>query len=187
MSSDVTGHRAIPADGFVARWATEPGGDHETVTLRWDNEGWTIAGRVETHAVEYVLRLTAQWHVSQFLLFRDLPEADLWLGTDGHGRWGEVNGGHRTDLDGATDIALDCTPFPHTVPIRRLPLPVGHAAEVQVLYVDVETLGVVPEPVRYTRVGERRWRHERGDASTQFDIDEFGIPLDVPGSFRRML
>ena len=28
------------------------------------------------------------------------------LGTDGRGRWGEVNGAHRPELDGATDVAL---------------------------------------------------------------------------------
>ncbi|NNE13005.1 MAG: hypothetical protein HKN41_12265, partial [Ilumatobacter sp.] len=167
-------------------WAAGDEGEHrEDVTLRWENEGWTITGRVGREDVEYVLRLTAQWHISQFLLFRDLAEADLWLGTDGHGRWGEVNGAHRTDLDGATDVALACTPLTHAVPIRRLPLEVGHGAEVSVLQIDVETLGVVPAPVRYERLADRRWRHELDGVSVEFEVDEFGLPLDV-GEFRRI-
>lgn len=187
MSSDVTGHRALPADGFAATWSS---GDHpdettDQLTLRWENEAWTATGVVGSERIEYVLRITPQWQVSQFLLFRDLEEADLWLGTDGHGRWGEVNGAHRTDLDGGTDIALACTPFTHTLPIRRLPLQVGHAADLSVLHVDVETLGVVPAPVRYERLADRRWRHTHDASVVEFEVDEFGIPLDLDERFRR--
>jgi hypothetical protein len=182
VSSDVTNHRALPADGIEAGWST---GEHdEHLTLRWENEGWTAAVRVEADRVEYVLRLTAQWQVSQFLLFRDLEEADLWLGTDGHGRWGEVNGAHRTDLDGATDIVLGSTPFAHAVPIRRLPLRIGHGAELSALRIDHETLGVVPVHVRYERLADRRWRHEEDGVTVEFDVDEYGLPLDV-GDTRR--
>ena len=113
MSSDVTGHLALPADGFAARWESgDPEVGHD-VSLRGENEGWTATGQIDAEQVEYVVRLTAQWQVSQFLLFRDLEEADLWLGTDGHGRWGVVNGAHRTDLDGASDVALAGSPFTH--------------------------------------------------------------------------
>jgi hypothetical protein len=173
----------FPADGFVARWVS---GDHtEHVTLRWENEGWTATGDVEAHRIQYVLRISAQWRVSQFLLFRDLEEADLWLGTDGHGRWGEVNGAHRTDLDGATDLTLVSAPLAHTVPIRRLPLAVGDAADLSVLQVDVETLGVVPMRTRYQRLDERTWRHVADGVTTEFDVDEFGLPLDVGDRLRR--
>ena len=181
----MTGHRAIPADGTTVAWVTDDGEHGERLTLNWENEGWTAAGTVGRENVEYVLRISAQWRVSQFLLFRDLEEADLWLGTDGQGRWGEVNGAHRTDLDGATDLALDITPFTHALPIRRLPLEVGHAAELSVAHVDVDTLGVVNRPVVYERLADRRWRHEVDGESTEFDVDEFGLPLAIPGRFRR--
>ena len=181
----MTGHRAIPADGATLTWVTDDGEHVERLTLNWENEGWTATGTVGRESVEYVLRISAQWRVSQFLLFRDLEEADLWLGTDGQGRWGEVNGAHRTDLDGATDLALAITPFTHALPIRRLPLEVGHAAELSVAHVDVDTLGVVTRPVVYERLADRRWRHDVGGESTEFDVDEFGLPLTIPGRFRR--
>jgi len=184
MRSDVTGHRAFPADGFTATWSS--GGHDDLLRLRWENEAWTATGAVGAERVEYVLRISPQWQVSQFLLFRDLEEVDLWLGTDGHGRWGEINGAHRTDLDGATDIALDCSPFTHTLPIRRLPLRVGHAADLSVLHVDVQTLGVVVAPVRYERLSDRRWRHTHAGTTTEFDVDEFGLPSDLGDRFRRV-
>ena len=96
--------------GHVAAWATWDGDGIETTTLRWENEGWTVSGEVgdaaDRERIQYVLRLSATWQVRQFLLFRDLDEPDLWLATDGGGRWGEMNGAHRTELDGCTDIDL---------------------------------------------------------------------------------
>lgn len=182
MNSTV-GYLPFTPEGFSAEWSDA---EHaERLTLSWENEAWTAVGAVGSADVDYVLRITAQWRLSQFLLFRDLAEADLWLGTDGNGRWGEVNGAHRPDLDGATDIALDVTPFTHALPIRRLPLRIGHGAELSVLQVDVDTLGVVPSPVTYERLDDRRWRHRRGDQSVEFEVDEYGLPLDVGSRFRR--
>ncbi|MEZ5296453.1 MAG: putative glycolipid-binding domain-containing protein [Ilumatobacteraceae bacterium] len=122
------------------------------------------------------MRLSPLWQVRQFLLFRDLAEPDLWLGTDGHGRWGEMNGAHRVDLDGGLDIALAVTPFSHAVPIRRLALAVGQDAPTVVLDVDVETLGVVPSAVSYRRVGEHRYEATRADGTVTIDVDDHGIP-----------
>ena len=185
----VTAHDAFPADGFEAAWETVDGAHTEHLSLRWDNEAWTASGRVGAHDVEYVIRLSPLWQVRQFLLFRDLEEPDLWLGTDGAGRWGEVNGAHRPELDGTRDITLACTPFGHVLPIRRLPLEVGHAAEIRVLDIDVETLGVVPIEVVYERLGERRWHVRRPDTAggdVDFEVDHHGVPTDVPGRFRRL-
>lgn len=180
-------HTALPADGYTARWQTWDTVHTETLTLRWENEGWTASGEVERERIHYVFRLSPTWHVRQFLLFRDLDEPDLWLATDGHARWGEMNGAHRPELDGCHDIDLACTPFTKTLPIRRLPLDVGDEMELPVISIDVETLAVVPVRHRYRRTAHRRWRHERldTDASTEFDVDEYGLVLDHPDHFRR--
>lgn len=123
------------------------------------------------------------------MLFRDLDEPDLWLGTDGRGRWGEMNGAHRPDLDGSVDITLAVTPFTHALPIRRLPLGVGDAAQLSVLAVDVETLGVTSQLVTYSRTGLRSWRVGHGSSgdATGIDltVDAHGVPVDVVGQFRK--
>lgn len=175
----------FPADGFDAAWTSTDGVHREDVALRWDNEAWTISGKVGEFDVEYVLRLSPLFEVRQFLLFRDLDEPDLWLGTDGSGRWGEVNGAHRPDLDGCFDIVLACTPFTHTIPIRRLPLDIGEAAELRSLRVDVETLGVVPIEIVFERSGDHHWRVIADGEITEFDVDDHGLPMDVPGRFLR--
>ena len=183
-----TAMTAFPADGYTVRWQTWEGDGDETVTLRWENEGWTAIGEVGREAVSYVLRLSALWQVRQFLLFRDADEPDLWLGNDGTGRWGELNGAHRPDLDGCTDLDLHVTPFTNSLPIRRLQLDVGDAAEIMVAMIDVETLGVIQVQQRYEHLGPGMWRktHVKTGTSADFRIDDYGLVQDEPELFRRV-
>jgi hypothetical protein len=99
-----------------------------------------------------------------------------------------MNGAHRTELDGCYDIDLACTPFTNTLPIRRLPLLEGDAAEVPVVLVDPETLEVRPVMQRYTRLTSHTWRHENLDSgvATELEVDEHGLVKDYPDEFRRL-
>jgi hypothetical protein len=175
--------RAFSADGFVAGWIADHGElTHdavEQVSLRWDNEAWTATVQLPRHRVDAVFRLSPMWQVRQFMLFRDLEQPDLWLGTDGHGRWGEVNGAHRPDLDGAVDITVAGSLFGHAIPIRRLPLATGEAAQLTVLTVDVETLAVLPIVHTYARLGDRQWAVNNAEGEQTFDVDDHGVPLDT--------
>ncbi|MFN6119448.1 MAG: putative glycolipid-binding domain-containing protein, partial [Actinomycetes bacterium] len=87
------------------------------------------------------------------------------------------------------DLSLDISPFTQTIPIRRLPLHVGHTADITTVTVDVETLEVRADHQRYTRAGERAWvfTHLETGEETAFEVDEHGLPLDQPGRFRRSL
>jgi hypothetical protein len=179
---------AFPSDGYTARWRSWDHEHLETLTLRWENEGWTATGEVGRETVTYVIRLSATWQIRQFLLFRDLDEPDLWLGADGTGRWGEMNGAHRHDLAGCSDVDMAVTPFTSSVLIRRLALEVGDSAEVTTALVDVETLGVVPRALRFERLTARRFRRTVLDdgKTTEFDVDEYGLVHDHPDEFRRL-
>jgi len=90
--------------------------------------------------------MSAKWVVQQFLLFRDIDEPDLWLATDGHGVWDEMNGDHRTELDGCVHIDLPGTLFTNSILIHGLPLHVGHYSTQNVITVNTETLGVAVVP-----------------------------------------
>jgi len=116
-----------------------------------------------------------------------MEEADLWLATDGRGHWGEMNGAHRTELDGSLDIDFANTPFTNSVITHRLPLHVGHTADIQVISVDVETLELRKVTHRYTRTGMREWTYTSlatGDDATA-TVDEHGFVIDEEGGFRR--
>ena len=179
-------HRSISADGFSASWVGVSDDRAEQLVLNWDNEAWTANVHVEHERIDYVMRVSPLWRVRQFLLFRDMEQPDLWLGTDGHGRWGELNGAHRPELDGALDITIAGSPFVHAVPIRRLPLGVGDAAELIVLAVDPETLAVERVPRHYVRLEERRWSVDDRTTTIEFEVDDYGIPTDIGDHLRRV-
>ena len=177
---------ALEPSGHTVRWATWDAEHLDTTTVRWENEGFTVSGALTRERVDYVVRLSASWQVRQFILFRDMEEPDLWLATDGAGRWGEMNGAHRTEFDGCYDVLLDGAVFTIGLPLRRLPLLEGHTAELPLVVVDSETLEARAEVHRYTRLGQHRWRHEDGVHSREFDVDAHGLVLDYPEGFRRV-
>ena len=179
-------HRSFSADGFAAGWVGVNGGRAEQLSLNWDNEAWTANVHVERERIDYVIRVSPLWQVRQFLLFRDMEQPDLWLGTDGHGRWGELNGAHRPELDGARDVTIAGSPFVHSIPIRRLPLAVGDEAELIVIAIDPETLGVERRSRKYVRLAERRWRVDDRTSAIEFDVDEYGVPTDIGDELRRV-
>jgi len=177
----------LPADGLTLRWDPWNGGEGEEVVVRWDNEAWTVSGHSMAERVQWVLRLSPLWQIRQFLLFRDLEMPDLWLGTDGGGRWGEVNGAHRPDLDGATDVIVGCSGFDHTPLLRRAPLSVGEGISSRVVRVDTETLGLVVVEHTACRIAPTTWEitdTATGD-SQRLEVDHHGIPTDVDGVYRR--
>jgi hypothetical protein len=116
-----------------------------------------------------------------------MDDPDLWLANDGRGRWGEVNGAQRRDLGGCQDIDLLCSPFTRTMAIRRLHLPVGQSADVESITVDTETLSIQRARLDYTRLDVGLWVVHRDDdaASHEFEVDQYGLVLDLPGHFRR--
>ncbi len=177
----------VATSGQLAAWTTWDGQFAQDVTIRWENHGWVAQGRCARERVEFVIRMNAAWKMSQFLLFRDLPEPDLWLGTDGSGRWGEINGAHRPELDGCLDVELACSPFTASLPIRRLGLGDGQAAEILVAVVDVDTLQVAVERREYARHGAGEWtcRDLEHGVLTELPVDQFGLVRDVPGTWRR--
>ncbi len=183
-------YTAFPADGFTASWGAVEGDGAEHLTLRWENEAWTASVSIERERVELVVRLSPLWQVRQCLLFRDLDQPDLWLGTDGHGRWGEVNGAHRPELDGATDVALGRDGMAiaaslHVVPVRRLPIDLGGSFDCRALAIDVETLAVEPVLRTYRKLDDHRWEVAGDGTSIELTVDEYGLPLDVGPMFRR--
>ena len=64
----------------------------------------------------------------------------------------------------------------------------GHAAELPVVSVNPETLGVRKDLQRYTRIGSHRWLFEQVETgfSAELEVVEFGLVLDYPTLFRRL-
>ena len=183
---DVANFAPFPQSALRLSWDAADGGEC-TLEVRFENEGWTAQGSLGMDDAQFVIRMSASLVVQQFMLFRDMDEPDLWLGRDKSGRWGEINGAHRTDLDGCTDIELRMNPFPTSATMKRLPLHDLHAASINVATVNVETLEVVPNQRRFTRLSAQRWRYTSPfhGREVESDLDEYGIILDEPHAFTR--
>lgn len=185
----MSNYRPPSASGHSITWTRWNGSPGSSVELRWENEGWTAEVALHMDDAVAIIRMSAQWQVQQMLLFRDMPEPDLWLATDGHGRWGEMNGAHRTELDGCVDIDFAGTPFTNSIITHRLPLHVGHTADLHIITIDVETLSVVSAPYRYTRHDENAWEYTSLLTGRQHaaSVDEFGLVVDEHETFRRLI
>lgn len=156
---------------LLAAWQ---GDDDELVTLRHENGGWTLEGRLSGPDVAVVVRLDEAWCIRQLLLFRDLDEPDLWLATDGNGTWGEMNGSVRDELHGVVVAGVAGSALVHALAVR------AGGGELDVAVVDPETLEVRVERRGYLAVGDRRWRCG-GD---EWAVDHLGLPRDLPGRAR---
>jgi len=183
----VANYLALPPSGLTLQW-NSPTGEHAcTARLRWENEGWTAEIDLSAERATAVLRLSAAWTVQQFLLFRDMEDPDLWLATDGRGRWGEMRGSERRELDGCVDIDIAGSPFTNSIAIHRLQLQIGESADVLVMSIDIETLAIERVLQRYTRTDQSKWRYPSLalGAAVDVDVDEHGLVIDEPGSFVR--
>ena len=178
---------ALPSTGLTLEWNQPTGEPACTARLRWENEGWTAEIELASERATAVLRLSATWTVQQFLLFRDMEDPDLWLATDGRGRWGEMHGSERRELDGCVDIDIAGTPFTNSIAIHRLQLDVGESADILIMHIDIETLAIERLLQRYTRTGLSTWRYPSLSLGTAVDVevDEHGLVIDEPGSFVR--
>ncbi len=192
-------YRPLPTDGIELSWRHVESGSLELLELRWENGGWTASGIVGREQVQYVIRCTPEFAVTQFLLFRDLDDPDLWLASDGHGNWGEMNGALRDELNGCRHVELAVSPFPLVTPILHSAATIGPRIGTtlveRVLRIDVDTLDVFAVARRYTRSSSHRWSvrdhfdSAQGDGAVEeldFEVDDHGLPIDLADRFQRV-
>lgn len=105
---------------------------------------------------------------------------------DGAGRWRWEGGPELAGVAGALDVDLAVTPATNTLPIRRLGLEVGQAAELLMAWVQFPGLEVVGSAQRYQRLAPDRWRFSTGDFTAELLVDPDGLVLDYGGLFRSL-
>lgn len=133
----------------------EPGLEH--LALRLDaGEPLADGEMLGVHAgrlvrVHYVIRCDAAWRAREVRVEADaLPGRVLDLLADGVGHWRLRGGEPLAALDGCVDVDLYASAFTNTLPMRRLRLEPGDAAEIRVVYIALPTLELAPARQRYT-------------------------------------
>lgn len=101
---------------------------------------------------------------------------------DKSGRW-EMDGREVPEVAGALDIDLGFTPATNTLPIRRLGLAIGEAADVTAAWFDPADRRLKPLRQRYERIDADHYRYSAADHGFEADltVDKFGAVTHYPG------
>ena len=141
----------------------------------------------------YTIQCDPRWHVRELRIdMLDAANRRLDLMSDGAGHWADRAGEPLPGLIGCFDVDISATQFTNTLPIRRLALPPGAAADINVVYIALPELTAAPNMQRYTCLAKEasgaRYRFEsRSHAFTaELPVDEDGLVEDYPGLFRRV-
>jgi hypothetical protein len=79
-------------------------------------------------------------------------------------------------FEGITDADLGFSPCTNTIPIRRLAPAIGEEVRITVVWLRFPEFDLLPSEQAYTRIGENRYRFERGaDFRAVIETDGPGI------------
>ncbi len=138
-------------------------------------------------AVGYRIDLDAGWRTRRASLFARTPAGrrELTLEAGAGARW-TVDGAGAPALDGCLDVDLEASAFTNALPVHRLGLQVGEAADAPAAWVRVD-LAVERLEQRYDRVpddgGRRRYAYAAPELPFEAELafDASGLVLDYPG------
>jgi len=124
-------------------------------------------------------------------------EVEGWLGktglqvlitTDPARTWW-INGVEQPDLKGCIDVDLNFSPSTNLLPIRRLNLTIGEAAEVKAAWLRFPSFELQLLQQQYLRLDENTYRYESagGQFVSQLKVNKSGLVVEYPGLWRSVL
>jgi hypothetical protein len=178
----------------AVRWESWDGNGVEHMVFGERSSGVTAEGAIlsggDTHfAATYQLSCHPNGHLARAHV-AVIGGPLLTLTSDGEGRWWTDEGKRVHALAGAIDVDFSASPFTNTLPIRRLDLGEGEAADIVAAYVRFPDLATFPDRQRYSCLeAGRLYRYEAldGEFSAVIEVDERGLVVNYEGLFRRIL
>lgn len=172
----------------VVLWRVADGSGLERAALRRDGDGFAVDGtallalRRRPFEVRYRVTTDRQWRTRAVDVTVTTPEREdhIALLADGQGGW--TMGAHPlSGVEGCLDVDLGFTPATNTLPIRRLDLPVGGHADIDVAWVAFPSLRVERSAQRYERLAGDRWRFRSDGFSADLLVGEEGFVREYEG------
>jgi hypothetical protein len=144
-----------------------------------DGTAWTV---------RYDITLDRDWHTQRARVWATSTagEREVSLEVDGMGGW-VADGSGRSDLDGYLDVDLESSACTNTIPVHRMDLAVGEAAEAPAVYVRAPDLTVEPLEQLYARVDAEGPLQRYDYSAPVFDFesrlvyDQSALVLEYPG------
>jgi len=176
------------ADTILWRRLDLPG--HEISRLEAREDGFALSGTAlflhegRPCRLEYAVTCDAAWRTVSARIrgWNGDREVEIDVAVDEERRW-RLNGEDCPDVAGYLDIDLGFSPSTNLLPIRRLSLAVGEAAEVQAAWLPFPQLTFEPLPQVYRREGERTYRYESdgGRFVRTLEVNASGFVTSYPG------
>ena len=179
----------------LAAWRHRDARDgFEVVFLRPDAGGLRLEGDTaavedgEAWSVRYSIVVDATWKTrrAHVVGWSAAGRGEVALATDGAGSW-LVDGAPAPQLDGCLDVDLESSSFTNALPVHRLGLEIGAAADAPAAYVRASDLTVERLEQGYLRLEDDGGRQRYDYTSPRFSFrcelsyDESGLVVDYPG------
>lgn len=165
----------------------------EVAFFESNDKGYEIRGHTtaveedQPWVVQYLITLDRDFltQTARISGWSTTSRSTLRIECDSAGKW-SVNGTRRSDLDGCLDLDLESSAVTNTIPVHRLNLPVGTAADVPAAYVRAHDLKVERLEQRYERTRENdglEYDYEAPQFSFQcrLSYDSSGLIVMYPG------
>jgi hypothetical protein len=136
--------------------------------------------------IDYNVKCAVDWRTRDVRIVARHDAAVRTIGIKrGAKAWVIVDDGQmqvRQDLVECIDIDLGFTPSTNVLPILRLDLAIGSAADVSAAWVRFPELTLERLDQRYTRLAERTFLYESGGGSfrRELTVNEMGLVIDYP-------
>ncbi|WP_341718531.1 putative glycolipid-binding domain-containing protein [Micromonospora sp. FIMYZ51] len=156
--------------------ATDPQWVSARLEVEVEGAGWRRSVRLE--------RATQRWRVTA----AEQGDLDAALVAAGHAPAGLPGVEDPDRLADALDLDLGGSPLFNTLPLRRLGLttaPADTSHRLDVAWVLVPSLTVLPVEQTYTGLGPHRFRYASGGFTADIDVDQDGYVLHYPGLAER--
>ena len=180
-----------PSESILWRGFAFPG--HEACRLfsrdsRWYLEGTAVFSHEQQPCrLDYQIVCDATWRTLSAQVKGWLGNAvvDIQIRADANRHWW-LNEIEQPAVTGCIDIDLNFSPSTNLLPIRRLGLAIGEAAEVQAAWLRFPSFQLELLPQQYRRLDETTYRYESagGLFVAELKVDPYGFVVDYPGLWK---
>jgi hypothetical protein len=180
------------SEPIAVLWRRLDAPGHDACQFMPGDNGWTIRGLAVFLEAQQVCQLRYEVVADSAFQTRAAAVAgwlgqtavDLRIRADGNGEW-TVNGLRQPELSGCLDLDLGFTPATNFLPVRRLALNMGEAAEAVAAYLAFPGLGLAVLQQRYQRVSSTAYEYDAPSAGYRGTLvfSAHGVIVSYPGLF----
>jgi hypothetical protein len=175
-------------DSILWRRLDLPG--HEIACLQPTGAGWRLQGTAvfayqrQACKIDYDIRCREDWCTASAQVNATIGSrtVDLLIVADANRNW-HLNDRRCPGVAGCIDLDLGFSPSTNLLPIRRLALAVGEAAEVNAAWLPFPAMELAPLAQTYRRDEALRYHYESrgGRFARDLGVNQLGFVTDYPG------